>query len=159
MKKSDVLIPVSNVAQLNIKDLYVLNTDVETYSGNGKVLIPSGSVVNFLSLTNDASLVIIRSGMGLIEQVPFVLLSEYSESIIGKVVHIPKGIDLFTSDGVFAFEKDSHFIVEAVFYTNYGQYRPEEKTCFIRYLNNEGKQTAVTGTISFYEIELLSQVK
>jgi len=157
MKKSEVLIPVSNIAQLNIKDLYVLNTDVETYSSNGKVLIPSGSIVNFLSLTNDASLVIIRSGMGLIEQIPFKLLSEYNESVIGKVVRIPKGIDLFTSDGVFAFEKECHFIVEAVFYTNYGKHRPEEKTCFIRYVNNEGKQTAVTGTISFYEIELLSQ--
>lgn len=157
MKEDEVLIPVSNIAQLNIKDLYVLNTDVETYSSNGKVLIPSGSVVNFLSITNDASLVIIRSGMGLIEQIPFVFLSEYKESVIGKVVRIPKGIDLFTSDGVFTFEKDSNFVVEAVFYTNYSKQRPEEKTCFIRYLNNEGKQTAVTGTISFYEIELLSE--
>lgn len=153
MKKSDVLIPLSSSAQLNIKDLYVLNTDVETYNSNGKILIPSGSVVNFLSLSKDESQVIIQSSMGLIEQVPLIFLSEYNESIIGKVVCIPKGIDLFTSDGVFAFEGDCKFVVEAVFYTNHKQYRPEEKTCFIRYLNEQGKQTAVTGTVSFYEIE------
>lgn len=155
MKKSNDLFTVKSIAQLNIKDLYVLNTEIETYNYNGKVTIPVGSVVNFLSLTNDPSLIIIRSSAGLIEKIPFVFLSEYNDCFIGKIISLPKGIDLCTHDGVFSFESESKFKVEAIFYTNHGQYRPEEKTCFIRYVSDKGEETTVTGIVPFYAIKLL----
>lgn len=153
MKNTPVV--VTSVAQLNTKEVYILNHDIETYNYNGKVTIPAGSNVNFLSLTSEDSFVIVRTTGGLIEKVHISFLNDYSNCLLGKIVCIPEGLNICTHDGVFQFEPESKYEVQAVFYTNHGQYRPEEKTYFIRYINDNGELTAATGTVPHHMVELV----
>lgn len=152
---NNIPVAVTSVAQLNTKEIYILNHDIETYNYNGKVTLPAGSKVSFLSLTSEESFVIVRSTGGLIEKVHISFLSDCSNSLLGKIVCIPEGLSICTHDGVFRFEPDSKYEVQAVFYTNHGQYRPEEKTYFIRYINDKGELTAATGTVPHHMVELV----
>ena len=143
---------VKSIAELNNKDHYILNADIETYNSTGKILIKKGKLVKFLNFVGNHGEVLFVDHDGNIEICHVSRLDRFSQTMIGELVTIPGGIKLNTHDGEWKFE--GTFKVETIFMAKNNEGVEVEK-CFIRFVREDGISTSVTGTI---EVSLIQKI-
>lgn len=149
------LFKINNIKELNTSDQYFLNVDCEFYGKNGTIVLKIGTGVKFVSIgADDKKALVYHSSFG-VSDIPICILSSKVKSLVGSIVSLKNDILLNTNDGVFTFPKEtSKFLVENVFEMKDPNTEIVEKTCFIRFLNDEGGTTAVTGNVYFEEINI-----
>lgn len=155
MKKNNFeTFALRSLLDLNTSDDYILNVDVETYSNKGKITLPAGTFVRFMSVVDLEGKVLVKDRVNNFEIVHYEQLSGMYDSVVGKTVSMGKGVCLKTQDGSFFFDKQSKYLVESVFDGYYsGERGVQEKLCLLRLLDEKGNKTSVITVECFYDID------